>query len=523
MPRRINSIKLTTSSTTQHKLTTPLRRSQRLLDQNPQGLHTESRKPTKSYTRKDSERKSDEKSSIHGIPVLKYRRSPRLSNRVEKNSSIRRSTRLSLLQNSYPLVKKSDNEPKKIQDSSFNKLSDRVEENSSIRRSLRLSLLENRNEVVKKSNNKLKKVQNSSLNKFTDDGSKKRPNSRGLLNKTDRQVSVDSCNKIAQRSERKNFPVVIGIKAVKRRDLCEKKQEIRVTKKRKRGEDCGSNASVEGWTKEQEMALHRAYLVAKPTPNFWKQVSKLVPGKSAQDCFDRVHYDHITPPQPLPRSRVKRPNSSPLGYFSLSAGKLLSPSGLKVKRLTGNKQKSHIAQKTVRQLLQKHNCVDRNCEADLFSILEPNVTFKPDSELNDIVSTPKQLQEKQGFVQKCHEWSSSGQKKPLSRFRSLCRMDLVSPPVLKQVKNMALHEKYIDQLHCREEKRKKACARAAKENGQINIQKIDVVRSAKNALVSEARDAINKLQHLQTNANDDSSDISDDGYVNIDGDVYDQL
>ncbi|KAF2295737.1 hypothetical protein GH714_033773 [Hevea brasiliensis] len=207
---------------------------------------------------------------------------------------------------------------------------------------------------------------------------------------------------------------------------------------------------------------------------------KAVPGKTAQDCFEKIHSDHITPPQPLPRSRAKRMNSSPLGCFSLSAGRLLSSPDLMVKRLSCYKRRSRITQKTVRQLLQKHNCRDQS-EADLFSILEPNVSPSiQDSQLND-ASTPQHLQEKLGFLQKSLGRSSSGQKKPLSRFRSSCGLDLVSPPVLK-VKNRALHEKYIDQLHCREAKRRAACARAGKENcGQANIQKIDVVRAAKNA------------------------------------------
>lgn len=248
-----------------------------------------------------------------------------------------------------------------------------------------------------------------------------------------------------------------------------------------------------------------------------------VPGKSAQDCFDKIHSDHITPPQSLPRSRVKRTNSSPLECFSLSASKLLNPCGLNVKRLSCNKQKSHLGQRTVRELLQKQNRMDQDYEADLFSVLEPNMNPSTlDSQLNVVFSTPEHLQEKQGSLQKCHE-RSSGNKRPLSRFSSSCGMDLVSPPVLKQVKNRALHEKYIDQLHFREAKRKAASARTGKsimgkENrGKINVQKMDVVRAAKNALVSDVRDAIIQLQHLQANGLG-NSDFDDDGVDNNDED-----
>ncbi|KAJ6295187.1 hypothetical protein OIU78_023239 [Salix suchowensis] len=153
----------------------------------------------------------------------------------------------------------------------------------------------------------------------------------------------------------------------------------------------------------------------------------VIPGKSAQDCFDKVNSDLMALPQTLPRSRAKRVNSSPLECFSTSVSKLLNASGPKSKRL------SYIA----------------------------------------------------------------------------------SPPVLKQVKNKALHEKYIDHLHCREAKRKAAYARAeksvaGKENrGEIKVKKIDVVRAAKNALVSDVRDAIYQLQDVQTNASN-SSDFHDD-------------
>jgi hypothetical protein len=44
--------------------------------------------------------------------------------------------------------------------------------------------------------------------------------------------------------------------------------------KRKHKHICSEIA--EGWTKEQELALRKAYFTAKPTPHFWKNVSKMV-------------------------------------------------------------------------------------------------------------------------------------------------------------------------------------------------------------------------------------------------------
>jgi hypothetical protein len=39
------------------------------------------------------------------------------------------------------------------------------------------------------------------------------------------------------------------------------------------GNFCGSD----DWTKEQDMALRKAYFSARPSPHFWKKVSKMVP------------------------------------------------------------------------------------------------------------------------------------------------------------------------------------------------------------------------------------------------------
>lgn len=242
-----------------------------------------------------------------------------------------------------------------------------------------------------------------------------------------------------------------------------------------------------------------------------------VPGKSPQECFDKVHSDHLTPPQPRPQSRANKIKSSPVEQFSLSASKLLKPIQPKIKRSSCNKQKSHLTQKTVRHLLQKNCHIDKDYKADLFSVLEPNTSSSIQVyEQNGLLSTPKLLQKNQEYLQK-HQERSSGQKKPLSRFSSSCGTALVSPPVLKQVKNIALHEKYIDQLHSREAKRKAASARAdriitGKENKMgIPGQEFDVVRAAKIALVTDAQNAINQLQHLQANTMRKSFDSDCDG------------
>ncbi|KAL6220222.1 hypothetical protein ACLB2K_007978 [Fragaria x ananassa] len=335
---------------------------------------------------------------------------------------------------------------------------------------------------------------------------------------------VDSGGIVSEKSKRVSKKSSVGgVETVsvecgegKGQELDCRDKKVAVRRKRKRGEEDVKVA--EGWTKEQELALQRAYLLAKPTPGFWKQVAKL-------DCFDRIHSDHITPPHPLPRSRAKiTTNSSPLGGFSLSASKLLNPIESKAKRRGCNKQRSHLARKAVRALLHKHYQVHQEFEADLFSVLEPSVGPSTEtSEPSVIPSTPTNSQVKQGFLHKSSQMSPAGQKKPLSRFSNPSDTSLVSPPVLKKVKNKVLHEKYIDQLRIREAKRKTLAKNAKKSTGGINeikkshIQEVDL-RSAKIALVSDAREAINKLKHLEEN----SSESDDDGIARDDEEDEDE-
>ncbi|XP_043708264.1 uncharacterized protein LOC122657584 isoform X2 [Telopea speciosissima] len=236
---------------------------------------------------------------------------------------------------------------------------------------------------------------------------------------------------------------------------------IRVHPKRKQHDE---GCSPQGWTKEQETALRRAFITGKPSPHFWKKVSKLVPGKSAQECFDKVHSDLSTPPHPRPLSRANRTNLSSLDQISVSGSELLETTKMSVKRQKISKPKSRLTQKTVRHLLRKHYLADQSSEVSLFSL----------------------------------------------------QKGLASPLVLKQVKNISLHEKYIDQLHCREARRTSASSYAAKhivaeyDDKESHIQTSDVVKIARNALVSGAQEMINEFKHLQANSLANNDDCDDD-------------
>ncbi|KAF5961008.1 hypothetical protein HYC85_002217 [Camellia sinensis] len=310
---------------------------------------------------------------------------------------------------------------------------------------------------------------------------------------------ANSCKKFGGKLEKRltrscgALGVIDGGEEKKERDLDKRMKVIGV--KRKRNQVGVGHGIVNGWTKDQESALQRAYFTAKPTPHFWKKVAKLVPGKSAHDCFDKVHADHLTPPQTRTRLRSRKTN---LSSFSLSASTLLNSAESKTRRPSFLKQKSHLAQRTVRQLLQTHYNVDQDYEADLFSVLESS--FNPSTQIH---STPECEKGKPGYLKEFRERSSSASKKHVSRHGNSYGATIVSPPVLKQIKNKVLHEKYIDKLHCREAKRRAASAQASKsipgkENRKESyIQKKDAIEAAKSALVSDANDVIHQFQHLK--------------------------
>lgn len=233
-----------------------------------------------------------------------------------------------------------------------------------------------------------------------------------------------------------------------------------------------------------------------------------MPGKSQQECFDRIHFDIETPVQLQPRSRVKTLKSSPIQEFSLSASKLLNPIDIKVRRPNVLKPKNINTQKSVEKLLQHRLTGDLDRTGDIFSVLEPKIDLSTNAlQPSESLSTPKQLKDK-GFLQSCTETSSSSGNKLLSRFSGSHITDLLSPPVLKKVKNRVLHEKYVNQLRCRESRRRAASTKIIGEGR--SIKKKDAVKAAKVALVSEARDAINKFRQSQINVMDNGCNSDED-------------
>lgn len=87
-------------------------------------------------------------------------------------------------------------------------------------------------------------------------------------------VEVDEVSRCVEKREAGTRCCVLGLAAaVDNRGGREAGHRLQGVKRKRQENALGSR---QGWTKEQEAALQRAYLAAKPTPSFWKKVSKLV-------------------------------------------------------------------------------------------------------------------------------------------------------------------------------------------------------------------------------------------------------
>ena len=226
-----------------------------------------------------------------------------------------------------------------------------------------------------------------------------------------------------------------------------------------------------------------------------------MPGRSAKDCFNRIHADLSTPTPIAPRPRTSKTTFSPIGNFSLSDPKLPNLLESTVRRQRIAKRKSLATQKMVRHLLQKHCLIDQAQEADHFPLFE---TSPSALELN--ISSEYSPRTPESYLNsdslgKC-SGSLSAQKKPFSRLKA--ERDEPSPAVLKPIKNVILHEKYVDQLS-RREGTKKPRKRTPGSKGANSVmtlsrQQAGGLKAAKNALISEATDFISQFKKLQANS-----------------------
>ncbi|KAF8719653.1 hypothetical protein HU200_024396 [Digitaria exilis] len=259
-------------------------------------------------------------------------------------------------------------------------------------------------------------------------------------------------------------------------------------------------SDADDWTEEQDMALRKAYFNAQPSPHFWKRVSKLVPGRSAEDCFNRIHADLSTPTPVAPRPRRSKTTFSPIGNFSLSDSKLPDLLEVTAGRQRTAKQKSLAAQRTVRHLLQKHCLIDQAQEADHFSLFETSPSaLQLNISFEDSPGTPESYLNS-GSLGK--SGSLSARKKQFSKLRA--ERAEPSPAVLEPIKNVILHEKYVDQLsrwEVTKKPRKRTPGSKAVDSGKtLSRQQAGGLKAAKTALISEATDFINLFKKLQANS-----------------------
>ncbi|XP_031503775.1 uncharacterized protein LOC116266624 [Nymphaea colorata] len=264
--------------------------------------------------------------------------------------------------------------------------------------------------------------------------------------------------------------------------------------KRKSGTLLGSSGFL-GWSQDQENALERAYLMTRPSPHFWREIAKLVPGKSAKECFDRIHSIIPTPPTQQPRSRTKR-KVSPLGQISLAGNVPLEQFSLRG-RISG-KRKSLLARRAVRHILRKQVLADQGRAAGLFSAFEGSCSTDKDP------SQMRKLTIKNNKLKSCLEMNgesepSGSRNKMPNTVTPFHQQALVSPEILKKVKNLDLHEKYIDRLHIREQTRSRKAAvkrtdSVPAETKGRTLDKTETLKYARLALVSDARDALKQIQ-----------------------------
>ncbi|GLJ14030.1 hypothetical protein SUGI_0224260 [Cryptomeria japonica] len=151
--------------------------------------------------------------------------------------------------------------------------------------------------------------------------------------------------------------------------------------------------SSDGWSKEQDVALHNAYCTLKVSATFWKDVAKLVPGKSSKECFDRFYSAYPTPRFSRSQSKldgkIRRSPKRPLNLHSL-----LKATGSTGRRFHCNRQKILQAHRTVRWLLGKHKTADKGYETDLFSSV--GVESADSSVQTSLLLTEKRQEEKLG-------------------------------------------------------------------------------------------------------------------------------
>ncbi|KAG6544472.1 hypothetical protein Mapa_014110 [Marchantia paleacea] len=254
-------------------------------------------------------------------------------------------------------------------------------------------------------------------------------------------------------------------------------------------EDCPQ--STNDWTSEQEIALQNAYVSVKPAADFWYHISKRVPGRTAEECFNKFYAGHPTPPA-AQRSKRQTGNAA---EDAADDDALCKPKG----KAAGGKQRLLEAHRTIRNILRKQQVDDEEYEADAFVALErPDVVESLNPEEAEGAAmlkvtgvptcTPAPVVSETKSSNKRFDNSVTGGLPSDKENRNMNALgsgkgrilvgspaQLCSPEVLKKLKDPTHLDKYIDHLHQRHSRRPRT-------GGQTVIKKNNVYLHSKDAL-----------------------------------------
>ncbi|CAM6083663.1 unnamed protein product [Calypogeia fissa] len=223
--------------------------------------------------------------------------------------------------------------------------------------------------------------------------------------------------------------------------------------------DAASGFSVDDdlWTEEQELILHKAYATIKPSAKFWHFISKQVPGRSAEVCFDKFYSEHPTPQRKCLKE-VYCPASLP------------RPTKTKV---TGSRRLVE-AHRTVRNILRRQQIDDEDYKADAFAALEPPdvvhsvsaVSNETDLKLCLNRSLPGSMENSTTHCPGLNKENRKLKRVGPSREFGIGQSQVSSPEILKEVKDPLMLDKYIDHLHQRRSRRTGIKSAHKKESAQ---------------------------------------------------------
>lgn len=270
------------NNTPESEQLTILRKSQRLVEQQERAAQSKNQKTPKSKPRGNN--------AVRSLILSTSSKKSTKANAWSRESQIRRRSSSGLNQALVIVIDEDEESPERISKKvgKFHNGSRNCAKSSSgSSKSRRLNNVTEGFQTPRRSS-RLGAFQNV-VDKHTDMATSGRSNRKSKVSLDNEKVSgvgkdqacVNSGEIVPEKNKRASKRSSVGVETVAVEDGEGKAQELdcgnkKVAVGRKRKRDKEDVGVAKGWTKEQELALQRAYLLAKPTPDFWKQVSKLV-------------------------------------------------------------------------------------------------------------------------------------------------------------------------------------------------------------------------------------------------------